>query len=116
MKILAAPTGLHDIEYNEYTSKQEYIEMGFYVVKVGIAPMRTQRINNFLQAQRKQYALKHRVTATIHAAMGDTLSKVAMQIVGVSFELWDKGQVVVALSRTRLGKDVIFVGNKEASL
>ena len=48
--------------------------------------------------------------------MGDTLSKVAMQIVGVGFDLWDKGQVVVALSRTRLGKDVIFVGNKEETI
>ena len=116
IEVLAAPPGLHDFEIDPVLSKEDYIEMGFYAVKVGIAPMRTQRINNYVQAQRKQYALKHRVTATIHAAMGDTLSKVAMQIVGVSFELWDKGQVVVALSRTRLGKDVIFVGNKEETI
>ena len=116
IEVLAAPPGLHDFEIDPILSKEDYIEMGFYVVKVGIAPIRTQRINNYLQAQRKQYALKHRVTATIHAAMGDTLSKVAMQIVGVGFDLWDKGQVVVALSRTRLGKDVIFVGNKEETI
>ena len=48
--------------------------------------------------------------------MGDTLSKVALQIVGQTFELWDKGKVALALSRTRLGKDVIFVGNKEETI
>ena len=116
IEVLAAPPGLHDFEVNPALSKEDYIQKGFYAVKVGIAPMRTQKINNHMQAQRKQYALKHRVTATIHAAMGDTLSKVAMQIVGGNFELWDKGQVVVGLSRTRLGQDIIFVGNKEETI
>ena len=30
LKVLAAPTGLHDINYDEQTSKEEYINMGFY--------------------------------------------------------------------------------------
>ena len=33
-----------------------------------------------VQAQRRQYGLKHHVTSTIHASMGDTLNKVALQI------------------------------------
>ena len=111
-EILAAPPGLHDIEVDESLSKDEYISKGFYPVKVGIAPIRTQNISNHIQAQRKQYALRHRVTATIHAAMGDTLKKVAIQITGGNFELWDKAQIIVGMSRTKLGKDVIFVGDK----
>ena len=77
--------------------------------------MRTQRINNHLQAQRKKHALKHRVIAIVCAQMGDTLLKVALQIVGQTFELRDNGKVAVALSRARLGNDVMFVGNKEES-
>ena len=59
-------------------------------MEVGMAPMRTQRINNHLQEQRKQYDLKHSVTTTIHIAIVDALSKVALQIVGHIFKLWDK--------------------------
>ena len=80
-------------------------------MKVGIAPIRTHKISVYIQAQRKQYALKHRVTSTIHAAMGDTLKKVAIQIAGSNYELWDKAQIIVALTRTKRGSDIIFVGN-----
>ena len=105
VKVLAAPTGLHDINYNEQTSKDEYIEMGFYEVDIGLAPIRTQSTNRFQQAQRSQYGLKHRVTSTIHASMGDTLSKVAIQITDAMFELWDKAQIIVALTRTKISKN-----------
>ena len=113
VKVLAAPTGLHDIQFDESKSKDDYLAMGFYEVQVGIAPIRTQAISRYLQAQRKQYALKHRVTSTIHASMGDTLNKVAMQITDAMFELWDKAQIIVALTRTKLGRNVIFVGDVE---
>ena len=87
--------------------------MDFYEVKVDIAPILTQAISRYLQAQRKQYALKHRVTSTIHASMGDTLNKVAMQITDAMFKLWCKAQIVVALTQTKLGKNVILVGDVE---
>ena len=90
--------------------------MGFYEVDIGLAPTRTQAITRYQQAQRQQYGLKHRVTSTIHAAMGDTLSKVAMQITDTMFELWDKAQVIVAFSRTKVGKNVILVGDKEETI
>ena len=47
IKILAAPTGLHDIDYNRFISKEEYIEMGFYEVNIGLAPTRMQVINRY---------------------------------------------------------------------
>ena len=113
IKVLRAPTGMHDIIFDPTWTKEDLLAMGFVEIEVGIAPMRTQAINRYLQAQRKQYALKHRVTSTMHATMGDTLNKVAMQLTGAMFELWDKGQIIVAMTRTKLGKNVIFVGDKQ---
>ena len=45
--------------------------------------------------------------------MGDTLHKVSMEISDNdnSFKLWEKEQVVVAPSQTKLGKRTIFVGD-----
>ena len=49
---------------------------------------------------------------------GDTLNKMATSISmnNSNFELWDKGQLVVILSRTKHAKDSIFVGPKEETL
>ena len=116
IKVLAAPTGLHDIEYDDSMSKDDYIAKGFHEVEVGMAPIRTQAINKYQQAQRKQYAIRQRVTSTIHAAMVDTLTKVAIQVTDRMFELWDKAQIIVALTRTKIGKNIIFVGNKQETI
>ena len=48
--------------------------------------------------------------------MSDRLIKVAMQLTGSMYELWDKAQVIVALTQTKLGKNIIFVGNKEETI
>ena len=94
-------------------SKNYFLSKGFTEIEVGIAPIRTQGISRYLQAQRKQYGLKHRVTSTIHSAMGDALNKVEIQLTGSIYELWDKAQVIVALIRTKLGQNIIFVGTKK---
>jgi hypothetical protein len=50
--------------------------------------------------------------------MGDTLLRVATKISNDSsqYKLWDKAQVIVTLSQTKKGKDIIFVGDKEGTL
>ena len=48
VKVLAAPTVLHDIKFDESNPKNDYSEMGFYEVKVGIAPIQTQAISRYL--------------------------------------------------------------------
>ena len=50
--------------------------------------------------------------------MGDTLVKMATSISTTdnNFSLWDKGQLVVILSRTKVGKNSIFVGQKDETL
>ena len=76
-----------------------------------MAPERTISIGHNTQAQRRQYGLKHRVTSTIHAAMGDTLSHVAIEISksNSSFALWDCAQAIVTLSRTNFEKNLIYL-------
>ena len=117
-EVLLAPGGIQDVQYDETTLLQTYIEQGWKKVRIGTAPERTRRISTDTQAQRKQYGIKHHVTSTIHASMGDTLNKVALQISckDPHFKLWDRAQVIVATSRTKLGKDTIFVGNKQDTI
>ena len=118
IKILVAPLGLKEIEFREEDRKEVYLNKGFVERFIGVAPERMCIISNNVQAQRKQYGLKHRVTSTIHAAMGDTLPIMATEISrNVSnFKMWDKGQMIVILSRTKLAKNTIFVGDKNDTL
>ena len=67
-----------------------------------------------MKAFRKQYKVKHHVTSNVNEFQGDTLHIVATEIsyTNKNFTLWDKGQVVVLLSSTREGKNLIFFGSK----
>ena len=65
INILAALPGIHDIEFDPTMAKEEYLIKGFKEVKVGLAPENTQSIGRNIQAERKQYGLKHRVTSTM---------------------------------------------------
>eukprot|EP00957_Ditylum_brightwellii_P138717 10573818-Ditylum_brightwellii.AAC.1 len=93
-------------------SKEEYINNGFIEVTIGVALVRMQQVGKHLHAQRKQYGLKRCMTGTIHWAMGDTLPKFAVEISARSYllKIWDKGQLVVLLSRTKFAKYTIFIG------
>ena len=118
IKLLLAPPGMKSIEYDVDKSKQQYINEGFQEISMGICNAYTQKLKHYKQGKRKQYGIKHYVSATIHAAMGDTLNQMATSIStnDSNFELWDKGQLVVILSRTKFAKDSIFVGPKEETL
>ncbi len=108
IKILVSPLGLKEIvDFDENATKQSYLDKGYTEIAMGVAPQRTQALGNNLQAQRKQYGLKHYVTSTMHGAMGDTLTKMATQISKTNSDLkmWDKGQLVVILSRTKRASD-----------
>ena len=54
------------------------------------------------------------MTSTIHACQGDTIQTMATEISknNSNFKLWDKGQMIVLLSRTKRACDTIFVGDK----
>ena len=80
IEILVAPPGLKWTMYNSTQTELDYIDKGWTKQSVGLPPVRLHNITNYLQAKQRQYGLKHHVTSTIHASMGDTLSKIATQI------------------------------------
>lgn len=86
--------------------------------KIGVCPQHTVNISQNMKAKRKQYGLKPHVTATVHTCMGDTLDKVAIELSedDSEYKLWEKGQAVVVLSRTNIGKNTILVGNKKKTI
>ena len=80
---------------------------GFVEVKIGVTPYRTQFVANITQAKGEKYGLKHHVMITIRAAMmGDTLQIMATEIScsNRNYKMWDKGQMIVILSWTKLAK------------
>ena len=66
---------------------------------MGVCNACTQQLKDYKQGKRKQYGIKHYVSATIHAAMGDTLNQMPTSI-----------SMNKILSRTKYAKDSIFVG------
>ena len=75
-------------------------------------------LGNNVQGVRKQYGLLHYVAGTIHSIMGDTLRYLATTLSSDdrNYSVWDKGQLLVIISRTKRSEDTIFVGNKESAL
>ena len=61
------------------------------------------------QCIRKQYSLRHVGASTITKQTGNTImGKCAIEVTN-SCSPWDKAQVVVMLSRTTKGKDIIII-------
>ena len=119
IKILCAPAGIKNVSIDiENVTKEDLLNDGFTEVKIGVASDRTLALKNNMQAKRKQYGLQHRVTNTIHGAQGQTLPQMATEIslADPDFKIWDKGQLIVILTRTKRAEDTIFVGNKQDTL
>ena len=116
--MLVAPPGIKDFIFETSKSKEEYYAEGWTNHMVGVSPIKTNSVQGNLKAQRKQYGLKPYVTSTVHASMGDTLQTIATEVSfeNAEFRLWEKAQVIVLLSRTRKGKDLIFVGEKKGTI
>ena len=115
--ILVAPPGLKDFTYDETLSMADYIELGWELHKVGTTREKTFNAGGY-KARRRQYGLKHHVNSTVHASMGNTLSTIVTEISenDSNYKLWDKAQAIVLLSRTCVGSDIIFVGDKESTI
>ena len=118
VKVLIAPPALKDVEFDMSKPKEFFIDKGFVETDIKTCPERPIFLSRIMQGQRKQYGLKHRVTGTIHAAMGDTYESMATMIseTDKDFGLWDKGQLIVIISRTRQPEKTIFVGDKVETL
>ena len=119
IKVLCAPPGIQDFSIDtQNTTKEEMLEDGFVEVEIGAAPERPIALKSNMQGKRKQYGLRHRVTNTIHGAQGETLPEMATEIsqADPNFNIWDRGQMIVLLTRTKRARDTIFVGCKHDTL
>ena len=67
---------------------------------------------------RSQYGLLNYVTGNIHGAMGDTYNRMVISVSDTEklSSLWDHGQLIFILSRTRIVKNTIFVGLKNENI
>ena len=107
------PTIKYDaFQFDSNLTKDDYIGLGFKEIFISQAPETIHCYKGEIKCLRRQYGLRHYVTGTIHSAMGDTYSRMAISVSDIEklFALWDRGQLVAILSRTRIMKNTIFVG------
>lgn len=117
IKVLKCPPGSKEFIFDMTQPKQHFLDLGFVEIDIPIAPEYNIALPS-MQCIRKQYCLRHRITGTIHSAMGDTYESMASSISNTdpNFSLWDRGQLVVIISRTKCPKKTIFVGNQFETL
>ena len=114
VSIFVAPPGFKSLPDTNFTA-EELLSMKWTRQMIGICPNRSHRLSSFLRGCRKQYGLKHHVATTIHAAMGQTLPAIVTQISDLPpFDIWESGQVVVLLSRTKRGENIFFIGDAKS--
>ena len=116
--VLKFPPGWKDFDIDFLVPKEWFIKNDFLEIRVPTAPDYTMSLSNSMQGKRKQYGIRHCITGTIHGSMGDTYESMASEISNANpdFGLWDRGQLIVIISRTRVPQRTIFVGSKTNTL
>ena len=119
IKILVCPP---TITYDTFISnpdlpKDHYIQIGLKEVSIVKVPEQIVFCND-LKCILHQCGLRHYGTGNIHGAMGETYNRMAILLSDTEklFSLWDRGQLIVNLSRTRIMKNDIFVGPKNETI
>jgi len=110
--MVVAPPGCRLVPDDTVT--KQFLLNGGWDEKQIAAPNR-QDVHNLVgsvRARRRQYGLRHHIGSTYHGIMGQTLASVVTRVEGgdrtCDYGLWLAAQVVVLMSRTRLGSDTIF--------
>ena len=118
ISILVAPPGVKSVAVCDDNAEEFYLSNGWTKQLAGTCPERSYAICGSLKAQRRQHGLRHCAASTLHASMEDALSLIATEASygNEHYKLWDKAQAIVLLSRTRQGKDLIFVGDKRLNI
>lgn len=111
--ILLAPHACKCIPPSDVTFA-DLRSQGWSDVTMGVAPERSMYLKYGIQGRRKQYGLKHRISATVHAVMGQDLngivSRVVEDTIDPTYSLWMASQVVVLMSRTNFARQIVFIG------
>ena len=110
LEVLVAPPGCR---YPSSFDKASLIQCGWR--KAIVSKTYTPVINNQTTFLRRDFfPLKNYVASTIHKCLGDTFPKIITKIslTDCNYEIWEKEQLLVLLSRVRKMEEITFVGNK----
>ena len=117
-KMILTPTIKYDkFIFDPDLPKYHYIQMGFKEVSIGKVPEQIFFCGD-LKCIHCQYGLLHYGTGTIHGTIGDTYNCMGILVSDTEkiFLFWDRGQLIVILSRTMIMKNNIFVGPKNETI
>lgn len=115
LDIYVAPAGVKTLPSSSMNPVR-LLALGFRLSKVGPAPDRSKNFwRQGVKAKRKQYAIRHHVAATIHSAIGHTVSALATEL-SASNSMWERAMVVVLISRVKKASQLVFVGDQEANV
>jgi predicted GIY-YIG superfamily endonuclease len=113
VRLLIGPDGCKTAPPDSHTADMLIAE-GWKYCWIPLTPDRPHNLRYGIQGKRKQYGLRHRISITTHAAMGQDLgalvTKVTLPTTDSRYSLWMPSQVVVLLSRTFYAKDIYFIG------
>ena len=123
IEVWKAPSGVKEFPLPSNCNPPFLLAEGWIQILVPFSTSRPEMVSRGIQARRTQYGLKPRVSSTIHACMGSTLSSVVTALItqpgnnlNLDFSLWEAAQVVVLLSRTRKACHIFFVGDRNATI
>ena len=113
---MLASSGVKVIGDIELT-KSNLLNIGWKEVNIGTAPMINHSVTRDVFAKRKQYGIKPFIASTIHRVMGDTIGSIVTCVndMDIEYNLWDKEQAIVLLSRISFCKDITFVGDRNVT-
>ena len=103
-------------EVDETITEDELLRLGWKKCMIGINAHNEHHIGfHGLVAKRVQCGLRPHMTCTMHGLQGKTLSSVATKL-DTPFDIWERGQVIVFISRVEHGKDTHFIGDKQMTI
>lgn len=113
-----APSGINIINFerDNLPTKEELTTSGWNEIYIGCAPERVILGARGIQGTRLQYSLKHIGAITINKSQGETLPLGLAVEITEEYSPWEKGQIVVLLSRTTTSRNTIIVGEKNYAI
>ena len=96
-------------------TEEDLIAAGWEKIKIGIPDERFVSVDS-RQACRKQYTIRHMGSSTINKQMGNTLTGTVAIEMTTECCPWEKGQIVVMLSRSPKSSLIVIVGHKEFAI
>ena len=115
----AAPPCVRELPPMLSDGTRNYVTNGWRKVKVNKMQGLPVYFNKKLTTRRTQFPLKSFQASTIHKCIGDDVPKLATQIASNNpsesrmFNMWDRNQLLVLLSRVNYLSNLIFVGPKQ---